>query len=333
MAELVERYVHQVGRYLPPNERAEIEVELRSQIQDQLEDRYAGSPTQEQMASVLAEFGHPYKMATSYSTEKYLVGPMLYPYFMLVLRHVLLLVPSTVVFLNIFGALISPPENTIFGWLVETVIAAVQATLMFSAVVVLFFALIQHSRGKIDEKEGGFDPLDLPKIDDPFEVDRFETVSGIAFGTIFLLVFVYFLSVGGLTLHFNLSNPGTVIPVPLQWLILLIVAGTSQIIMHLFILRRKRWSVATWLIETVLEVFGAVCLYFVLYKPIFERMVADNPSLIDLPVIGSAPEIITIGFSLIILLGRGARLVRLLTYSSSGIASFSVDAASKQVSE
>ena len=45
MTELIERYVHQVGRYLPPKERAEIEAELRSQIQDQLDDRYAGSPT------------------------------------------------------------------------------------------------------------------------------------------------------------------------------------------------------------------------------------------------------------------------------------------------
>ena len=35
--------------------RAEIEAELRSQIQDQLDDRYAEAPTQEQVASVLAE--------------------------------------------------------------------------------------------------------------------------------------------------------------------------------------------------------------------------------------------------------------------------------------
>ena len=43
MSELIERYVHRVGRYLPGKERAEIEAELRSQIQDQLEDRYEGA--------------------------------------------------------------------------------------------------------------------------------------------------------------------------------------------------------------------------------------------------------------------------------------------------
>lgn len=316
MTDLVERYVHQVGRYLPPNERAEIEAELRSQIQDQLEDRYAGSPTSEEVAAVLAEFGHPYKMAASYSSEKYLVGPMLYPYLMLVLRYVVLLVPATVIFLSVFGVLISPPQNGVFAWLVETVIAIVQATLTFSAVVVLFFALMQHSYVKIDEKEAVFNPLDLPEINDPAEVDRFEAVSGVALGTIVMLIFVYFLSVGGLTLRFNLSDPGAVIPVPTHWLILLIVSGTAQIVMHLLVLRRKRWGVGSWVLQSLLELFGFVCLYFVLFKPIFERIVADNPSLVDMPVIGSAPEIVAVGFALLTLLGRGSRLVRLLTYSS-----------------
>jgi len=50
MTELVERYVHQVGRYLPPQKRAEIEAELSSQINDQLDDRFAGRPTQQDVA-------------------------------------------------------------------------------------------------------------------------------------------------------------------------------------------------------------------------------------------------------------------------------------------
>ena len=32
MADLVERYIYEVGRYLPKKERAEIQAELRSQI-------------------------------------------------------------------------------------------------------------------------------------------------------------------------------------------------------------------------------------------------------------------------------------------------------------
>ena len=62
MSELVERYVHQVGRYLPNKEREEIQAELRSQIQDQLDDRYEGAPTETDVAAVLKELGDPRRM-------------------------------------------------------------------------------------------------------------------------------------------------------------------------------------------------------------------------------------------------------------------------------
>ena len=57
MSDLVERYVHQVGRHVPQKERAEIQAELRSQILDQLDDRYEGAPTADNVADVLRELG------------------------------------------------------------------------------------------------------------------------------------------------------------------------------------------------------------------------------------------------------------------------------------
>ena len=55
--------------------RDSIEAELRSQIQDQLEDRYGDDPTEAEVAAVLAELGDPRRMAASYGGEQYLVGP------------------------------------------------------------------------------------------------------------------------------------------------------------------------------------------------------------------------------------------------------------------
>jgi len=313
MAELVERYVHQVGRYLPPKERAEIEAELRSQIQDQLDDRYEGSPSEADVASVLAEFGDPRQMAVSYSSQQYLVGPELYPFMMMVLRYGWLLVPAIVVFLNIFGALVSSQQNTLLGLLIETVIAALQATLIFSAVVVLFFAIMQHSGVELDDlddKEKAFNPLALPEVDDPGVVDRVEAAFGLAIGTIVVLVLLYWLQVGGLTLRFNLNDPGEVIPVSVLWLILLIIFVIGQVILQLLVLRRNRWSAGLLASQTLLEVFGVVCLYFAVLQPGFERL-TTNPPLTDLP------EIIAVSFAVITLLSKGTTLVRLWNYQSS----------------
>lgn len=309
MIELVERYVHQVGRYLPPRERAEIEAELRSQIQDQLDDRFAGSPSEAEVASVLKEFGYPYMMATSYMGERYLVGPTLYPFMMMVLRYGWLIIPAIVVFLGIFGALIAPPQKTLLNVLVETVIAAVQTSLIFSAVVVLIFAVIERASLEMKDKEPTFNPSGLPQVNDPSVVDRVESAFGLAMATIITLVMVYWLQVGGLTLRFNLSDPGEVIPVSSTWLVLLIVIVFAQAIVQLVVLRRNRWSAGLLITEALLEVAGLIPLYFAVLLPFFER---HNPELRDLA------EVIAVVLAIITLLTKGAKVVRLWNYTDNG---------------
>lgn len=317
MVELVERYVHQVGRYLPKKERADIEAELRSLIQDQMEDRFAGSPSQAEVSSVLAELGDPRQMAVSYNRQQYLVGPDLYPYMMIGLRHVWVLVPTIVIFLNIFGALTSSQQSTLLGLLLETMTSTLQATFIISALVVLMFAIIQRIIAELDEKEEAFNPLTLPKVDDPHTVDRVEVTFGIVVGTFVTLVFLYFLHAGGLTLRFNLNDPGDVIPVPTIWLILLISAVIVMVILQLWVLRRNHWTIALWLIQTILEVFGVVCLYFVIYEPLLARILIAVPSLASVSFIDNVPEIIVIMTAVVTLVSRGSKLVELLNDGNS----------------
>ena len=324
MADLVERYVHQVGRYLPKKERAEIEAELRSVLQDQLDDRYDGTASAAEVAAVLAEFGDPRKIAASYNGNQYLVGPSLYPYMMLVLRPVWLIVPTVVVFLHLFGLVISAQAATLQNMLLEPLAAGFQATLVFSAVIVLIFALIQHFGAQFDEQKAAFNPLELPEVDDPRAVDRVEATFGVAIGTGFTLALFYFLYAGGLTLNFNLSNPGDVIPFPTTWMILLIVVVVAQVLIQLYVLRHGRWSAGLWLTETVLEVFGAVCLYFAVLEPFFAQISAGDSFLANLPLIDSGAQIIAVGFALLSLVSRGYRQVRLWTYTTSSPAPFSI---------
>jgi hypothetical protein len=306
MTDLVERYVHQVGRYLPAKERAEIEAELRSQIQDQLDDRYGTAPTPAEVAMVLTEFGYPYQIATHYTGDQYLVGPLLYPLMTMVLRYGWLIVPLIVAFLDIFGALVSTPQPPLLNLIVETVIAVVQATLIFTAVVILIFAAIQRALAEVKDKESSFNPLDLPQVDDPHAVDRVEAAFGLAIGTITTMMLLYWMQVGGLTLRFNLSDPGDVIPFPATWMILLIGFIIGQVILQLLVLRHNRWSGGLLLAQTLLEVGGLICLYFAVLVPVFARL-DINPDL---------PELIAIVLAIITLLTKGAKLARLWNYSS-----------------
>ena len=311
MSDLINRYVYQVGLYVRPKERAEIESELRSQIQDQLEDHYGGSPTQADVVAVLKQFGDPRAMAASYSGEQYLVGPELYPFLMTVLRFGLPLVLAVVVVASAVGAVLSPEADDWLVLLIGSVFTAAQAALIFFAVVVIFFAILQRSGEEVRAAaKTEFNPLELPAVNDPGAVDRFESGAGIAIGTLIGIAILYFLQVGGLTLRFNASDPGEVLPVPTNWLVVLLFTTFSSVLLNLWALIRRRWTLWTWLAQAALELVGAVGLYFVLFTPVAERVTQTVPELSHLPL-DQLPWIITLFTVVIMVLGNGGRLIRL----------------------
>lgn len=278
MNDMVERYVHQVGRYLPKQERDEVQAELRSLIHDQLEDRFPPNPTNDQIAAVLTELGDPRKMAASYGGQQYLVGPALYPTMMGVLGQGWLYVPMVVAALYLVGELAAGDDATVFELFLETVISAVEATFLFSAVVVLIFAILERSDVQPAElAPAPFDPQKLPAVDDPTRVDTFEAASGVAMGTFFVIVILYFLSVGGLTWRVDLNDPGDVIEVPAGWLIALVLAGAGQVVVHLWAMRRGHWRVETWVAQILFEIVALVGLYFGVLTPLFDHWQTTNP--------------------------------------------------------
>ena len=327
MANLVERYIHQVGRYVPGKERAEIEAELRSQIQDQLEDRYGGAPTEAEEAEVLKELGDPRRMAASYGGEQYLVGPDLYPIMMMVLRRGWVIVPPIAILVRMLAALLGDESGNLIDLLLGALGGAFQAAFIFTGIVVLIFAILQHSGEDLEEitgSEKGFDPLALPDVDPPAEVDRVEAIFSIAFGTFAILALLYFLRVGGLTWRFNLSDPGDVIPVPIPWLVGMIAIGIAQLGLQLVALARGRWSVSRMLLNVALDLAGAFALYFVLWQPLGERLYEAVPALANVPFIGRGPEIILVG-SVIITVAEGvSKLVKMLGHRAGDIPSYNV---------
>jgi hypothetical protein len=329
MADLVERYIHQVGRYLPSKERADIQAELRSQIHDQLEDRYKGAPTEADVAEVLKELGDPRRIAASYGGEQYLIGPDLYPIMMMVLRRGWVLVPPIAVFVRVLAALLGNETTDLIDLLLESAFGALQATAIFTGIVVLIFAILQHSGEDLSEitgDDGVFDPLSLPEVDEPAGVDRVESAFGAAFGAFGVLVLIHFLRVGGLTFRLNPTDPGDVIPVPVIWLIVLIAVVGLQVILQLAALLRNRWTVPMWLVNTALDVVGAVAAYYVFLLPLFDRLITAVPALAEARLIGRLPELV---FGLILLLSLiedMSKLFKMLTHRHNDLPSANVKA-------
>ncbi len=165
--ELIDRYVHAVGRQLPRNKRADIEAELRSALTDSLEARSQGEPTQDQVVVVLKEFGQPEKVAASYWPEgQYLIGPRLFPLFRMVVG--IALTVFVVVQLVLFGvtAVFSPgalPSIEFFSDLINS-------AFMAFGVIVIVFAVLQRFDVRPDMEKEDWNPLDLPAVEEKDDI-------------------------------------------------------------------------------------------------------------------------------------------------------------------
>uniref|UniRef100_UPI0035B00377 hypothetical protein n=1 Tax=Promineifilum sp. TaxID=2664178 RepID=UPI0035B00377 len=269
------------------------------------------------------------RMAASYGGEQYLVGPDFYPVMMMVLRRGWVIVPPVAVLVHLLAVLFGDESGNLITVLLETAAGAFQATAIFTGIVVLIFAILQHSGEDLDEITGndaGFDPLSLPEVNDPAEVDRFESIFGMAFGVFAIMVMIYFLRVGGLTLQFNLGEPVDVIPVPIPWLVALIAIAVAQMVLQLVALLRGRWGVALWLVSVALDIVGAVALYFVLWLPLADRVYAAVPALSGVPLIGRGAEAI-LALSLIIAVIEGVtKLVKMVSHRHGATPSYNVKA-------
>ena len=90
--DLRERYIYAATRGLPRASRADIEQELRTLIDDLLEERCAGrEPTEKDLRVVLTDLGTPAEIREKYNPRpaRGLIGPDYYPQYKWALAVVL----------------------------------------------------------------------------------------------------------------------------------------------------------------------------------------------------------------------------------------------------
>jgi hypothetical protein len=161
--ELLDRYLNAVRQWLPSEQQEDIIAELGEDIRSQIEERESaiGHKLDEaELAALLKERGHPMLMAGRYMPQRSLIGPVLYPVYLRVLRLVVLwvLIP---VFILIVGPIVvttaADPSLASVKTLWDLMMAAVFAV----GIVTLIFAIIE--RHPIRELEN-WDPRRLPVL-------------------------------------------------------------------------------------------------------------------------------------------------------------------------
>jgi hypothetical protein len=169
-SELIDRYVAAVGRHLPRHLRAEVDAELRSTLWDALEDRRnlpESPPDEVLVADILAELGPPESMAAQYTGNRSLIGPRLYPVFLLVARIVLVVLLAV----HIFGLLVALARSAtedVWATIVDSLLAVPNSLLAALGLLVVIFAVLERVNAPAAEHiERAWDPSQLPAVDEP----------------------------------------------------------------------------------------------------------------------------------------------------------------------
>ena len=189
---LIDRYVDEVGRHLPEKDRTDIEAEIRSMVEDMLEERghQAKSADDKSIAETLEELGDPKLLAHKYSPAKrYLIGPDWYDLYLTILKRVLSTALPIVAIVAFTVALAKDPLDFInavgeaFGGVID-----VGTGILFW--VTVGFIIAERTDAKPEEL-GGSKPKawtvdQLPKSPAKRQISVGESLTNIVFFTIFI---------------------------------------------------------------------------------------------------------------------------------------------------
>lgn len=292
---LIDRYIAEVGKHLPRRNRADIEAEIRSTLEDMLEERKQSSSDEAAVSELLKEYGAPRKVAESYVGPRYLIGPRMYPFFQMVTRIVLIVLTAvTSVGLGISLAKAGPtgPEflkalGSFFASLLGSLIAAFGN-------IVLVFAILERVLPKADfEKElEDWDPKELASEPDPDQMDPPDHIFTIIFTVLGLVILNLYPNI----IAIRFENHGTWVSVPIftqaffQFLPWINVMGLLQIAFNGFMLSRREWTIPTRVVSILMDIAQLVLLVAIMGTPgIFDNI----PEALTKLGIGEAAEVLS----------------------------------------
>lgn len=274
VSDLIDRYLFAIAEELPRAQSADVTQELRTLIDDKLEDRAQtlGRPIDTALAAfVLREIGEPGEVARRYDpSPQYLVGPRFYPAFMRIAKIALAALAIMLLFTTVLTHALSPNgAQTLLSLpsIARLLGLYLQIAVWFFAGAVIVLAILERTRlGERVGRSREWDPRDLPEAPE-LEEDRI-SVAGeavnicltVLFGAWLVLlpqwVGIAMVSRDGQLVWVRLTELG--VHLPLVAIVVWLVLG---LVLKLVVLRQGHWTKPTRWAEVVLGIAGAAIVF------------------------------------------------------------------------
>lgn len=276
---LIDRYVREVGKHLPAKSRDDIEKELKSTLEDMIEDRVeqSGNARDEAMEiALLKEYGSPEKVAETYHPNQFLIGPRMFPIFTMVLK----IVGTVLSVLAIVGITVALGRVGFAGrefsqTLIQTVGEYIGIAITAFGNVVLVFAILERTLPDFEIKglnpNEPWNPATLPDEEQPNAVKRGELIAGVIFGFAGLVILNFYPGIFGMPINFNDDTNWYLIPVLseafFQFVPWINIVFLAQIGLNLYLIRQNAWSTASRVAKIVTESAGLAITIMLLQIP------------------------------------------------------------------
>lgn len=189
---LIDRYIEAVADRLPEKLKADVKLELRSNILDMLPD----DPEEADIRRVLEGMGSPSELALQYSpTKQYLIGPAVYDRYIEVLKLVLGIVAATFTVLISLDWMFKDSggedlAGNVAGYISGTIGGVLEGMLQAAFWVTIIFVFLERKhvldgQSFFNAKPWRIEDLPSPVVSKKSRISRGKTIAGICV-TIFL---------------------------------------------------------------------------------------------------------------------------------------------------
>lgn len=188
--DLINRYVYAVTKSLPEKQREDIEKELRTLIDDMIDQNQENEDYNSKAQKVLMELGDPEALADNYrGSKRYIIGPQYYEKYLLILKIVLGAVFIGITVAVFFDSIYSVERNA-FDLVLGYANSLFYGLLQAFGWTTIAFMLAERNNLNVNKKESSlrkWDPSLLPLIPQKkSKIPMSEPIVSILFSTIFI---------------------------------------------------------------------------------------------------------------------------------------------------
>ncbi|MDF2889980.1 MAG: hypothetical protein K0R80_347 [Clostridia bacterium] len=272
---LIDRYVYAVTKGLPYKQREDIAKEIRTLIDDMLEQHQEDVPYEEKVKRVLLGLGDPELLADSYrESKRYLIGPQNFESYFFILKIVLGAVFLGITIATVVGSFFEPQEGII--GIITSYLAILFSALMQSfAWVTAAFAIAEYKGVNLLDKKDikeGWSIAELPQLPEKdAAISKVETVFAIIFSTIFISIILF--APQAFAAYIS-SSPGNTIVIPVfnievlsRFKILFVAIFILGILKEALKFYYGRWTLKLSIPVVILSVASAVLTISIFVNP------------------------------------------------------------------